>query len=173
MHLDGARLFNVLAETNESPAAYGRLFDTISICFSKGLGAPVGSIILGSTHLIRKARRIRKAFGGGMRQVGFLAAACIYALDHQVKRLKQDHVNARDIADVLGQNPFVQGIMPVKTNIVIFETKEIDAMGFVSKLAEHQIKAAPIAQNTVRFVLHLDVNQEMVTRVKEVLTQMN
>ena len=169
LHLDGARLFNVLVETGEKPTAYGKLFDSISICFSKGLGAPVGSVLMGSNDIIKKARKIRKAMGGGMRQAGFLAAACIYALDHQVDRLKEDHDHARQIADVLKATRYVQSVLPVKTNIIICTVEDISADAFVSVLAKEGVKVAAISTNTVRFVLHLDVNKVMVAKTINIL----
>jgi threonine aldolase len=136
LHLDGARLFNALAATGDHTKSYGKYFDGISICLSKGLGAPVGSVLLGSNDTIKYARRIRKVLGGGMRQAGFLAAAGIYALDHHVDRLAIDHSNAKRIADVLLDLPFVKSIMPVDTNIIIFElTDKKNADHFVALLA--------------------------------------
>jgi threonine aldolase len=123
MHLDGARLFNALVETGEDAREYGMYFDTISICLSKGLGAPVGSVLVGSRALISEARRVRKVFGGGWRQAGYLAAAGIYALDHHIERLREDHRRARVIARHLAEQNWVSEIMPVETNIVIFRLK--------------------------------------------------
>ncbi len=119
LHLDGARLFNALVETGESPADWGAHFDTISICLSKGLGCPIGSVLLGTKTDIKRAKKVRKVFGGGMRQAGFLAAAGIYALDHQVERLKEDHRRARVLGQFLVQAPHVAEVLPVATNIVI------------------------------------------------------
>ncbi len=123
LHLDGARLFNAIVAKKESPKDYGKFFDSISICISKGLGAPVGSVLIGTKNFITKARRIRKVFGGGMRQAGYLAAACIYALDNNVERLNEDHHHAKQLAAALQQKDFVGKIFPVETNIVIFEVK--------------------------------------------------
>ncbi len=169
LHLDGARLFNALVETGDTPAAYGQVFDSISVCFSKGLGAPVGSILIGGKDFIRKSRRIRKAFGGGMRQAGYLAAACIHALDHHIVKLKKDHENARKIASVIAGLDVVREVKPVKTNIIIFELKDMPAAKFVDTLDRHGIKAIPVSENSVRFVLHLDVNASMVAYVMETL----
>ena len=116
-HLDGARLFNALAETNESPSDFGKLFDSISICLSKGLGAPIGSLLLGNSDFINKARRVRKVFGGAMRQVGYIAAAGIYALDKNVLRLLEDHKHAKLIGDTLNSLAFVKTVKPVETNL--------------------------------------------------------
>ena len=120
-HLDGARLFNALVETGERTEDYGKIFDSLSICFSKGLGAPVGSILIGDQEFILKARRIRKVFGGGMRQSGYLAAAAIYALKHNIERLREDHRRAKDLGSFLTTLNFVKDVMPVQTNIIIFK----------------------------------------------------
>jgi threonine aldolase len=126
LHLDGARLFNALIATGQSARRYGELFDTISICLSKGLGAPAGSLLLGSKTHIAKAHRYRKLMGGGMRQAGYLAAAGIYALDHHVQRLHEDHAKAKTLASTLRQLSYVEDVLPVETNIVIFElVKEV------------------------------------------------
>ena len=121
LHLDGARLFNALVAKNETPKQYGEIFDSISICLSKGLGAPVGSLLLGNADYIKKARRMRKVFGGAMRQAGYLAAAGLYALENHVVRLETDHFHARQIAEVLYTKKFIGQILPVETNILIFE----------------------------------------------------
>jgi threonine aldolase len=125
LHLDGARIFNALAHTGDSAADYGKYFDGISVCLSKGLGAPVGSVLLADKATIKYARRIRKVLGGGMRQAGFLAAAGIYALDHHVERLKIDHAHAQGYwAKNLAKMPWVTNVVPVETNIVLFDTVE-------------------------------------------------
>ena len=170
MHLDGARLFNALTETGESPVDIGRYFNTISICLSKGLGAPVGSVLIGSHELIKKARRIRKVFGGGMRQAGFLAAAGIYALDNHIGRLKEDHSRARELGNVLKTRPFVQELLPVDTNIVIFRLAgELLAETFVNRLKEKEILAVTFGKQEVRFVTHLDFTDEMLVRTIHIL----
>lgn len=170
LHLDGARLFNALAETGDDPVRYGYMFDGISICLSKGLGAPVGSVLLASRKTIDQAKRIRKVLGGGMRQAGFLAAAGIYALDHHVVRLKEDHVHARAIGTVLQQQPYVKSIMPVDTNIIIFRLDDRHkADDFVHKLHHQGIKCNTFGHQMVRFVTHLDVTPQMVDYVIEVL----
>lgn len=169
-HLDGARLFNALAETPEKPADYGKLFDSISICLSKGLGAPVGSVLSGSTEFITKARRIRKVFGGGMRQAGFLAAAGIYALDHHVERLKHDHRRARQLGEILANLPFVEEIVPIQSNLLFFNIdKSFPAPEFLSKLKRNQIHAMALSPQTVRFVTHLDFTDDMLTETEKVL----
>lgn len=174
LHLDGARLFNALVETEEDPQAIGAAFDSISLCLSKGLGAPVGSVLMGNPDFIREARRFRKVMGGGMRQAGYLAAGAQYALEHQVDRLREDNERARRIGALLETLPYVDGVRPVKTNIVIFDVKEpYTAADFLQKLEEYGIKASPFGPQTVRFVTHLDVTETMVERVMEVLPRMN
>lgn len=170
LHLDGARLFNVLVETNDSPKDIGPLFDTISICLSKGLGAPVGSVLIGNKNDIRKARRLRKVMGGGMRQSGILAAACLYALDHHVKRLKIDNERARKIGNHLSGLSYVIEVLPVKTNILIFELRDMNAADFVQKLLQHDILAHPFGPKRVRFVTHMELNDQMIDRLLEVLS---
>lgn len=170
IHLDGARIFNALTETKDTSSEYGRFFDTISVCLSKGLGAPVGSVLLGSGETIRKARRVRKALGGGMRQAGFLAAAGIYALDNNVKRLREDHLHARQIAEGLKGKAYVKSIMPVDTNIIIFElSDDYRADDFIAALARQGIKCAEFGTQKIRFVTHLDISDEMVNYTCEVL----
>lgn len=162
MHLDGARLFNAMVETGDNAADYGEYFDTISVCLSKGLGAPVGSVLVGSKAHIQKARRMRKVFGGGMRQAGYLAAAGIYALDHHVNRLKEDHIRAREIGKALEGLSFIENVLPVDTNIVIFElAKGIDTDGFLQKLSDERIYAVPFGPREIRLVTHLDFTDQM------------
>jgi threonine aldolase len=166
LHLDGARLFNALVEKNERPKQYGEVFDSISICLSKGLGTPVGSILLGEKEFIKRARRFRKIFGGGMRQAGYLAAAGIYALENNVHRLADDHRHARQIAEALLEKPFITNIMPVETNILIFEVMEpYTPVTFATELAKHQVLVMPISPTQVRMVTHLDITVEMVKRL--------
>lgn len=156
LHLDGARIFNAIVETGQTPAQFGGWFDSISICLSKGLGAPVGSVLVGSKDFIKKARRVRKRLGGGWRQAGLLAAAGIYALDHQVDRLKEDHVRARVIASLCEKLPWVKSILPVSTNIVILELQDgIPSVNKVAELKEKGIYCAPFGPTYVRFVTHL------------------
>jgi threonine aldolase len=168
LHLDGARIFNALIHTGDKAADYGKYFDGISVCLSKGLGAPVGSVFLASKDTIKYARRVRKVFGGGMRQAGFLAAAGIYALDHHVERLKIDHAHAQILADALGKCGWVTNVLPAETNLVLFDTAE-PATIVSKKLEQHGIKALPTAANRIRFVLHLDVHPEQVEYVVKVL----
>ena len=162
MHLDGARLFNALVETGESPQEWGKHFDTISICLSKGLGAPVGSVLTGSSEMIKQARRLRKVMGGGMRQAGYLAAAGIYALENHIDRLSEDNRRTKTIAEKLSSLSFVENIRPVRTNILIFDViSPLDSNTFLEKLSRKGILAAPFGPQTVRFVTHLDFTESM------------
>ena len=161
-HLDGARLFNALVAKNETPQQYGELFDTISICLSKGLGAPIGSVLIGTKEHIAKALRVRKLFGGAMRQAGFLAAAAIYALDNNVERLAEDHKRAKQIGSVLESCSYVQKVEPIETNIVIFYVnKEIDPMDFIAKMESKGILLISMGQGKLRIVTHLDFTEKM------------
>ncbi len=169
-HLDGARIFNAVIEADYTPKDLGAEFDSISICLSKGLGAPVGSVLLGTAAMIKKSRKIRKVLGGGMRQAGILAAAAIYALDHHVDRLKEDHQKAQRLSEVLQKQSYVASVIPVKTNIIIFDLNSpYDASSFLEKLAEHHIKASPFGPNTIRLVTHLDFTDKMLEKTVEVL----
>jgi len=169
-HLDGARLFNALVETDVTTGDYGQLFNSISICISKGLGAPVGSVLIGSKEFIKKSRRIRKVFGGGMRQAGYLAAACIYALDNHVERLREDHRRAKELESLLLTLPYVEEVTPVQTNLVFFSLKaSMPVDQFLRKLRENDIYAMALAPQQVRFVTHLDISDEMMEKVKTVL----
>lgn len=166
LHLDGARIFNALVATGDHAANYGRYFDGISICLSKGLGAPVGSVLLGSKETIQKARKIRKVFGGGMRQAGFLAAAGIYALENHVSRLAIDHQHAKAIEAALAQVPYVAAVLPVATNIVVFEIAPgFKASNIVQLLQDRGILCNTTGPNTVRMVTHLDISPEMVDAI--------
>lgn len=164
LHLDGARLFNALVAKNESPAQYGKVFDTISVCLSKGLGAPIGSVLLGSKEHIEKALRVRKLFGGAMRQVGYLAAAGIYALDHHVNRLADDHLRAKIIAEALQKCEFVKYVEPVETNIVIFNIVEsISEAAFMERFEQQGISFITMGNGKLRMVTHLDFTDEMLS----------
>ena len=169
LHLDGARIFNALAYTGDKAADYGKYFDGISVCLSKGLGAPVGSVLLAGKETIKYARRVRKVLGGGMRQAGFLAAAGIYALDHHVERLKIDHAHAQILAEALAKCPQVTNVLPVETNLILFDTIE-PAAQFLEKLNAHGIQALVTASHRIRFVLHLDIHPEQVEYVVRVLS---
>lgn len=171
LHLDGARIFNALAHTGDKAADYGQYFDGISVCLSKGLGAPVGSVLLASKDTITYARRLRKVFGGGMRQAGFLAAAATYALDHHVERLKIDHKHAQILAEELGKCSWVTNVIPTETNIVLFDT-DGPADAYVAKLLEKGIKAGCTDTKRIRFVTHLDIHPEQVEYAVQVLKSM-
>lgn len=163
LHLDGARIFNALVETGDSPRDIGAVMDSISVCLSKGLGAPVGSLLIGNQAFIAEARRVRKVMGGGMRQAGYLAAAGIYALDHHVERLRDDHAHARQLAAALETLPYVSNIRPVQTNIVIFDLNAPTTPAvFLDYLSKNGVKASAFGPQTIRFVTHLDVNTTMV-----------
>lgn len=170
MHLDGARFFNALVETSETPEEHGILYDSISICLSKGLGAPVGSLLIGNQKFITKAKRVRKVLGGGMRQAGYLAAAGIYALDHQVVRLKEDHVKAREIAAIITNLPFVTSVLPVETNIIIFS---IDYPGgvnrFLQELKSKGVLAVKFGENEVRLVTHIDFSENKLNEFEKII----
>jgi threonine aldolase len=162
-HLDGARIWNAMVEKNETALQYGQLFDTISVCLSKGLGCPVGSLLLGTKEQMDKAIRIRKIFGGGMRQSGFLAAAAIYALDNHIERLAEDHKKAKEIGAALLAKLFIKKVEPIETNIVIFEIDEsfMTSDTFVNKLKEKDILIIGMGQGKLRMVTHLDYTDEM------------
>ena len=168
MHLDGARFFNAIIETGDKAVDYGKHFDSISICLSKGLGAPVGSVLVCKKELEPKARRMRKAFGGGMRQAGFLAAAGTYALNNHITRLKEDHVRAAELGKALAKVSWVKSLMPVDTNIVIFSvTDKTTPEKILNNLAEHQIKAIKFGANEIRLVTHLDFDDAMLEKTIE------
>ncbi len=169
-HLDGARIFNAIVEKKENPKDYGKIFDSISVCLSKGLGAPVGSLLLGSNDFIHKARRVRKVFGGGMRQAGYLAAAGIFALENNIDRLNTDHLHAKKIAEALLKKSFVGKIMPVETNIIIFEvTENYTAKSLAEIFKKHNILVIPISETQIRMVLHLGVTEKMVDETISVI----
>jgi threonine aldolase len=169
LHLDGARIFNALINTGDKAADYGKYFDGISVCLSKGLGAPVGSVLLADKETIKYARRVRKVFGGGMRQAGFLAAAGIYALDHHVERLKIDHTHAQLLAEKLGKCSWVSNVLPADTNIVLFDTVA-PAEQVLKKLLGKGIKANNTDTHRIRFVTHLDIHPEQVEYTLKVLS---
>ena len=170
LHLDGARLMNAIVAKNSNPLEYGQLFDSISLCLSKGLGAPIGSVLLGSTSFIKEARRVRKVMGGGMRQAGFLAAAGTYALENQVNRLAVDHRLASLLGSSLEQLNWVDSVLPVDTNIVIFTVNELISVKEVSEyLVAHNIRVLAMSSTQIRMVTHIDVTAEMVDFVIEKL----
>ena len=172
-HLDGARIWNALAVTGEDPKIYGTLFDSLSVCFSKGLGCPVGSVLLGSKDFIAKALRVRKVFGGGMRQAGFLAAAGIYALDHHRERLKEDHRKAKEIEAILSEKAFIFSVSPVDTNIIIFELNEsvLDTNAFMDKMNKNNIRLISMGSGKLRLVTHLNYTDEMHSHLLSILNR--
>ncbi len=170
LHLDGARLFNALVAKSETPKQYGEAFDSISICLSKGLGTPVGSLLLGKNNFIKEARRVRKKFGGGMRQAGYLAAAGIYALENNVERLANDHQHAKLVGEALQKKSYVKSIVPTETNILIFEMMETyTAQKMIDALKQHNILCLPISKTAIRMVFHLDVWPDMVEEMIAVI----
>lgn len=173
LHLDGARIFNAIIHKKEDPTQYGKIFDSISICLSKGLGAPVGSVLVGAAPFIKKARRWRKVFGGGMRQAGALAAAGIYALDHHVERLKEDHTRALLIKNALLKKDFVKEVFEVETNIVIAHIEgKFNAPQLAATLKEKNILVIAMTPVLVRFVLHLDISNEMIATTLETIEKL-
>lgn len=161
LHLDGARIFNALAATGDEPAHFGRAFDSISVCLSKGLGAPVGSLLLGGRDFIRQARRFRRMMGGGMRQAGYLAAAGSYALHNNIHRLADDHARAKSLGAVVQELSFVEEVLPVETNIVLFRLADtMPAENFIKRLAEKEMLVVPFGKQYIRMVTHLDINDD-------------
>ncbi len=170
LHLDGARLWNALVAKNESALDYGKQFDTISVCLSKGLGCPVGSVLVGDTKFMEKAIRIRKIFGGGMRQVGFLAAAGIYALDNQFERLAEDHIKAKQLGNLLAKQNYIKKVEPVETNIVIFELNTTySETTFTEKMNQQHIRLSNMGQGKLRIVTHHDYTDAMHSKFCQVL----
>jgi len=170
LHLDGARIFNAITEKQENPKNYGEIFDSISVCLSKGLGAPVGSVLLGKGDFIQKARRVRKVFGGGMRQAGYLAAAGIFALENNIERLHTDHLHAKKIAEALLKKSFTGKMMPVETNIIIFEVLDnYTAKALAEAFKQYKILVMAISETQIRMVLHLDITEEMVSETIDVI----
>ena len=169
-HLDGARIFNALVATGQRGEDYGQVFDSISVCLSKGLGAPVGSVLLGSAAFIHKCKRIRKVMGGGWRQAGYLAAAGLYALEHHVARLADDHARATRLAEALRLQPYVAEVLNPETNLVIFRLHDAQpAAGFLAHLEREGIRASSFGPQWIRFVTHLDVDDAMVARIEAAL----
>jgi threonine aldolase len=170
LHLDGARLYNALVAKNEKASDYGKLFHSISVCFNKGLGCPAGSVLLGTDAFIRRAIRIRKVFGGGMRQAGFLAATALYALEHNVERLAEDHHHAKRIGAALQKHPLVKTVLPVETNLVIFElTDGNDPKNLIATLKEKDILLLTISSKRLRIVTHLGISNDMIDRFLKTL----
>lgn len=174
LHLDGARIFNALVATGDDARAYGEIFDTISVCFSKGLGAPVGSAVLGSTENIKQARRVRKVLGGAMRQAGYLAAACIYALDNHVNRLQQDHDRSKALGAMVAAQSYVEEVLPVETNIVIFKLiDKTNPQEVLAELEKQGILAVPFGKHEIRLVTHLDFTDKMLAYVEKSLASLS
>jgi threonine aldolase len=170
LHLDGARVFNALVEADYDSIQLGAQFDTISICLSKGLGAPVGSLLVGSISDIKKARRIRKIFGGGMRQAGYIAAAGIFALENNVTRLLEDHSKAKELGKCLKGLNYIKEVFPIDTNIVVFEVNDdIDHHSIIKKLADKGLKTIAFGPKQVRLVTHLNFTDEMLTEAISIL----
>ncbi|WP_026715110.1 threonine aldolase family protein [Flavobacterium daejeonense] len=173
LHLDGARIWNALVAKRQNPKDFGRIFDTISVCFSKGLGAPVGSVLLGDKQTMKRALRIRKVLGGAMRQSGYLAAGALYALENNIKLLTEDHRRAKELANVLKKKSWVESIEPVETNILIFTlAPEYSEEAFVEKLKQKNISISAIGNRKLRIVTHLDYREVMHTYVIEILSKM-
>lgn len=173
LHLDGARLFNALVATNQTALVYGQAFDSISICLSKGLGAPMGSVLLGSRSFIAKATRVRKVLGGGMRQAGYMAAAGLFALHNNVHRLSTDHYHAKQIAAQLLDKEFVGKMLPVDTNIIIFEIlSDGGAAAFCERLKAYDVYCLPTSPTMVRMVTHYDVSEQMVDKLLGIIADM-
>jgi threonine aldolase len=171
-HLDGARLWNALVAKNETAEQYGQLFDTISVCLSKGLGCPIGSVLIGDEAIMEKSIYYRKMFGGNMRQVGYLAAAGLYALDYHIDRLAEDHNKAKEIGQVLENLSIIKKVEPIETNIVIFELEShVDESEFVKQLADKQIYIISMGSNKLRIVTHLDYTKLMHERLLNILNE--
>lgn len=172
-HLDGARIWNALVEKNETPKQYGELFDTISVCLSKGLGCPIGSVLIGDEEIMKDAVRIRKVFGGNMRQVGYLAAAGLYALDNNLNRLTEDHKHAKEIGDVLSQQTFIKSVEPIETNIIIFELNDdVNEARFITELAENNVKLIGMGSGKLRLVTHLDYTNDMHSKLLSLINDL-
>lgn len=172
-HLDGARIWNALVAKKQEPMQFGRLFDTISVCLSKGLGAPIGSVLISDAATIKRALRVRKIFGGGMRQGGYLAAAGIYALDYNVERLADDHRRAKEIAQVLEKLPWIATVQPVETNILIFSIQSyLDEKVITEKLKQKGISISSMGHGKLRIVTHLDYREVMHSYVLETLEKL-
>ena len=173
-HLDGARLWNAMIAKKQQPKQFGELFDTISVCFSKGLGCPIGSVLLSDAETIHRALRIRKIFGGNMRQSGYLAAAGIYALQNNINRLEEDHKRAKELGQVLEQLPWIEKVAPVETNILIFEVKKaLDEKMVIEKFKDKGILISSMGQGKLRIVTHLDYRQVMHEYVLEALEKLS
>jgi len=161
-HLDGARLWNAMVAKNETTIQYGNTFDTISVCLSKGLGCPIGSVLIGDDEVMKKSLSLRKLFGGNMRQVGYLAAAGLFALDHNIDRLAEDHKRAKEIGEELSKLSIIRKVEPIETNIVIFElNNDVDEAQFLNTLTEKNIHIIGMGSRKLRMVTHLDYTDQM------------
>lgn len=170
LHLDGARIMNALIATGQDPKEYGKLFDTVSICLSKGLGAPMGTVLVGRKHLMDKAMRVRKVLGGGMRQVGFMAAAGLYGLQNNVERLAEDHQKASEISKILMQKHYIKSVEPTETNIVIFNLEaNISEDKFMADMLSKDIKLSNMGEGKMRVVTHLDYTDAMHEKFLEIV----
>ena len=173
LHLDGARVFNALAVNQMEAAAYGAFYDSISVCLSKGLGAPVGSLLLGSAAFIEKARRVRKVFGGGMRQAGIIAAGGLYALKNNVERLKEDHMHALLLGEALHNCTLIESVLPVQTNIVVATLKDpAQRDPMIETLKNKGILCMAFGPGMIRMVTHLDFSAEQCAIYLETLQKM-
>lgn len=174
LHLDGARLWNALIATKIKPSNFGKWFDSISVCYSKGMGCPVGSVLMGKADFINKAKRIRKRMGGGMRQAGYLAAACLYALENNFLRIENDHIKAKTIENVLKNIDCVLEILPVETNIILFKLETVEkANSFINILNKKNILALSTGGGWVRFVTHIDITEQMISFLVKELKNLN
>lgn len=174
LHMDGARIFNAIIATGISAAEWGTPFDSVSICLSKGLGAPVGSVLVGSRAFIQEARRVRKRFGGGMRQAGIIAAAGLHALDHHVQRLAEDHAHAKALGRALAGQPYVSEVMPVESNIVVSTLRDASTLdALLRHLRQHGVRAMAFGPGMMRMVTHLDVDRAGIERTIQALASFN
>jgi threonine aldolase len=172
-HIDGARLFNAMIKNNETPEQYGQLFDSISICLSKSLGCPVGSLLLGDKESIKQARRVRKVFGGGMRQAGFLAAAGIYALENNITRLADDHKRAKELASHVNHYTHIRSVIEPETNIVVFYLEDdITPQAYCEKLKEKGLLAIPFGTGRIRMVTHLNIDDTAIEKAVEAMKKL-
>ena len=172
-HLDGARIWNAIVQTNTNPSQYGKIFDSISVCLSKGLGCPVGSVLLGSIEFINKAIKVRKLLGGGMRQAGYLAACGIYALKNNIERLNEDHIKAKEIESILKKSNFISQVEKVETNILIFQIeKSIKTDVFLNKMSNQNIKLISMGDNKLRLVTHKDYTNQMHEKFLDIISNL-
>jgi threonine aldolase len=170
LHLDGARLWNAAIATKTAFSFYGKMFDSIALCFNKGMGCPVGSILLGNKEFIAKARRIRKVFGGGWRQAGYLAQACLFALDNNYNRLITDHLHAKNIAEVLKQCSWVKHVIEPETNILLFDIDDaLKVENAIAAFAKKDILCFSTGKQRIRFVFHLHIENEAINYLVNII----